>query len=216
MHDYFLLLDSVSFAHMLLLCSIAPILNPAPDNRGSLSDNTPPRDGINPNNVFGFPSSNNANYPQMPPLQPLDTPRLPDNRQAFPASPNQGNHNIYQYPYHPDLTPPPNIFHFPTPPPNNYYNIYKPTQPSRSSSTIINNASLNLTLFGLLFLLIYRISNNLAWILLLVCWFHLVVFSLAHFDFTVFLPLSRFWNENYFWYILVEKKNWKHTESFSI
>ncbi|KAG5684629.1 hypothetical protein PVAND_013851 [Polypedilum vanderplanki] len=131
-----------------------PILNPAPENTRVSSNDGPPRDSINPNNVFGFPSSNNYNpYPQMPPQQiPLDIPRLPDNKQPFPASPNQGNNNMYQYPYFPQLTPPPNVFFFPTPPPANYY---KPMQPSGSSS-IINNASLNLMLLGLLFLLIYR------------------------------------------------------------
>lgn len=165
MHDFFSVSDNQFSIISTHAVGTGPILNPAPENtRASTSDrdHSPPRDAINPNLVFGYPSSNNI-YPQMPPQQiPLDIPRLPDNRQPFPASPNQGNQNIYQYPYHPDLTPPPNIFHFPTPPPNNYYNIYKPTQPSRSSSTIINNASLNLTLLGLLFLLIYRISNNLA------------------------------------------------------
>jgi hypothetical protein len=151
--------------HSLTLPRAGPILNPAPDNaRASSSDHRdgPPRDSVNPNNVFGFPSNHNFN-PQMPPQQipvPLDIPRLPDNRQPFPSMGNGGGGgSIYNYPYHPDLTPPPNIFHFNTPPPHHYY---KPATPSGGSSTLLNAASLNLTLLGLLFLLIYRISNNSA------------------------------------------------------
>lgn len=101
----------------------------------------------------------------MPPPQiPLDIPRLPDNRQPFPASPNQGGSFQYNPPYHPDLTPPPNIgfdFRFPKTTANpNFLDQFFNSKQQRNTSTI-NNANLNLTLFGLLFLLIYRISNNL-------------------------------------------------------
>lgn len=143
--------------------------NPAPENTRpvNIPDATPPREGINPNNVFGFPSSNTNLYPQMPPPQILDVPRLPDNRQAFPASPNAGGGYPYNPPYHPELTPPPNVF---GPFRNNFVTTTK--EPSlldqflynkspRNTSTI-NRASLNLSLFSLLFLLIYRIRNNLA------------------------------------------------------
>lgn len=164
--------------------------NPIPENPrpSNAADATPPREGINPNNVFGFPNSHNI-YPQMPPPQILDIPRLPDNRQAFPASINAGGGYPYNPPYHPELTPPPNVF---GPFRNNYVTTTK--EPSlldqflynkspRNASTI-NNASLNLTLFSLLFLLIYHIRNNLAWI-------------------------GSFWlgslcEWNYFWYILSE------------
>lgn len=143
--------------------------NSAPENtRDSNANVNPPREPINPNIVFGFPSSNNHNsYPQMPPPQiPLDIPRLPDNRQAFPASPNQGG-GFYPYnpPYHPELTPPPNVF---GPFRNNY--VTTTSHPGildhlfknpRNASTI-NNANLSLSLFSLLFLLIYHIRNNLA------------------------------------------------------
>lgn len=169
--------------------------NAAPENTRDTNPNvSPPREGINPNLVFGFPSSNNHNiYPQMPIQQiPLDIPRLPDNRQPFPASPNAGG-GFYPYnpPYHPELTPPPNVF---GPFRNNYVTTTK--EPSlldqflynkspRNASTI-NNANLNLSLLSLLFLLIYHIRNNLAWI-------------------------GNFWlgslcERNYFWYILSEKK----------
>jgi hypothetical protein len=144
--------------------------NAAPENvRPSNADAIPPRgDGVNPNNVFGFPSNNNM-YGQIPPHQiPLDYPRLPDNRQAFPATPNQNGGYPYNPPYHPELTPPPNVFG----PFRNRDFVTTTKEPSlldqflynkspRNASTI-NNASLNLTLFGLLFLLIYRIRNNLA------------------------------------------------------
>lgn len=171
--------------------------NAAPENTRDTNANvSPPREGINPNLVFGFPSNNNNNhniYPQLPPQQiPLDIPRLPDNRQPFPASPNSGG-GFYPYnpPYHPELTPPPNVF---GPFRNNYVTTTR--EPSlldqflynkspRNASTI-NRANLNLSLFSLLFLLIYRIRNNLAWI-------------------------GNFWlgslcERNYFWYILCEKK----------
>jgi hypothetical protein len=106
----------------------------------------------------------------MPPPQiPLDIPRLPDNRQAFPASPNQGG-SFYPYnpPYHPELTPPPNVFG----PFRNHNYVTTTKEPGildtffngksvRSASTI-NNANLSLSLFSLLFLLIYHIRNNLA------------------------------------------------------
>ena len=125
------------------------------------------------------------------PIQPInfDNPRLPDGRQAFPASPNQGG-GFYPYnpPYHPELTPPPNVFG----PFRNRDFVTTTKEPGlldqflynkspRNASTI-NNASLNLTLLSLLFLLIYRIRNNLAWI-------------------------ASFWlgwlcEQNYFWYIL--------------
>lgn len=146
-----------------------PTFNTAPESPRPNVDANPPREGINPNLVFGFPSHQNANiYPQMPPQQiPLDIPRLPDNRQPFPATPNQGGFYPYNPPYHPELTPPPNVF---GPFRNNYVTTTR--EPSlldqffnnkspRNASTI-NNASLNLTLFSLLFLLIYRIRNNLA------------------------------------------------------
>jgi hypothetical protein len=145
--------------------------NAAPENTRDTNANVnPPREPINPNIVFGHPSSNNHNnYPQMPPPPiPLDVPRLPDNRQAFPASPNQGG-SFYPYvpPYHPELTPPPNVF---GPFRNNFVTTTK--EPSlldqflynkspRNASTI-NNANFSLSLFSLLFLLIYHIRNNLA------------------------------------------------------
>ena len=147
-----------------------PILNPAPDNtRAQKPDYVPAREPINPNNVFGWPSNPNI-YPQMPPPQiPLDIPRLPDNRQAFPATPNQNGGMIYNNPpYHPDLTPPPNIgfdFRFPKTTANpKFLDQFFNSKQQRNSSTI-NNANLNLTLLGLVFLLIYRISNNFAWTL---------------------------------------------------
>lgn len=108
---------------------------------------------------------NNYNpNPQMPaPNMPLDIPRLPDNRQPFPASPNN-NGNSYM-PYHPDLTPPPNVFG----PYRNPNFVQTTREPSllhqflnNKNSSTINNANLNLTLFGLLFLLIYRVRNNFA------------------------------------------------------
>lgn len=175
--------------------SFNPVFNTAPENtRPSNVDVNPPRGegGFNPNNVFGFPSNNPNIYPQMPPPQILDIPRLPDNRQAFPASPNIGGGYPYNPPYHPELTPPPNIFG----PFRKQDFVTTTREPSlldqflynkspRSASTI-NNASLNLTLISLMFLLIYRIRNNLAWI-------------------------GSFWlgslcEWNYFWYILSERK----------
>lgn len=143
--------------------SFNPTYNTAPENtRPSNADVNPPRGEFNPNNVFGYPSQHNV-YPQMPPPAILDIPRLPDNRQAFPASPNTGGGWVNP-PFHPELTPPPNVF-------GNYGRVYPTTttpgyldglfKAPRSASTI-NNASLNLTLISLLFLLIYRIRNNLA------------------------------------------------------
>lgn len=143
-----------------------PVFNAAPENvRPSNVDVSPPREGINPNMVFGFPSNPNIS-PQMPPPQILDIPRLPDNRQAFPASPNAGG-GSYPYPYHPELTPPPNVF---GPFRNNFVTTTKEPslldqflynkQPRNASA--INSPSFNLSLFSLLFLLIYRIRNNLA------------------------------------------------------
>jgi hypothetical protein len=148
--------------------SFNPTFNAAPENtRPADTPPSPPREGINPNLVFGYPSSQN-NFHQMPPQQiPLDIPRLPDNRQPFPATPNQGG--FYPYvPYHPELTPPPNVFG----PFRNRDFVTTTKEPSlldqflynkspRSASTI-NSANLNLSLFSLLFLLIYRIRNNLA------------------------------------------------------
>lgn len=148
--------------------SYNPVFNAAPENvRPSNVDVSPPREGINPNMVFGFPSNPNIS-PQMPPPQILDIPRLPDNRQAFPASPNAGG-GSYPYPYHPELTPPPNVF---GPFRNNFVTTTKEPslldqflynkQPRNASA--ISSPSFNLSLFSLLFLLIYRIRNNLAWI----------------------------------------------------
>jgi hypothetical protein len=104
----------------------------------------------------------------MPPPQiPLDIPRLPDNRQAFPASPNQGGGNYPYIPqYHPAPTPPPNVFG----PFRNNNAVTTATEKSlleqflnnKSHATTINNANLSLSLFSLLFLLIYHIRNNLA------------------------------------------------------
>jgi hypothetical protein len=129
----------------------------------------PPRDpGMNPNNVFGFPSSNNNMYHQVPPHQvPLDYPRLPDNRQAFPASPNSNGGN-YPYPYHPQLTPPPNVFGpfrkadfvTTTKSPGLLDQFLYNKSPRNASA--INNGSITLTLFSLLLPLIYRIRSELA------------------------------------------------------
>lgn len=145
--------------------SFNPTINAAPENvRPNVA---PPREGIDPNQVFGFPSNQNL-YPQLPPHQmPLDIPRLPDQRQPFPATPNQGGFYPYNPPYHPELTPPPNVF---GPFRNNYVTTTKEPSlldqflynKSPRNATAINDASLNLTLFSLLFLLIYRIRNNLA------------------------------------------------------
>ncbi|CRL04230.1 CLUMA_CG017332, isoform C [Clunio marinus] len=149
--------------------SYNPNYNTASENtRPSNVNVNPPRaEAIDPNLVFGFPSNPNI-HPQMPPQQiPLDIPRLPDNRQAFPATPNQGGGSYYNPGLYPAPTPPPNVFG-----PFRNKNVEKSTEPSlldqflynkspRNLSTI-NNANLNLTLFSLLFLLIYRIRNNLA------------------------------------------------------
>lgn len=141
------------------------LLNPSPDNtRNPKPDYVAPRDPINPNNVFGWPSNPNI-YPQMPaPQVPLDIPRLPDNRQPFPAMPNPNGGLVFNNPpYHPDLTPPPNIgfdYRFPKTTANpKFLDQFFNSKQQRNSSTI-NNVNLNLTLLGLLFLLIYRISNN--------------------------------------------------------
>lgn len=144
--------------------------NPAPDNtRVTNSDPNPPRDiAINPNNVFGFPSNPNT-YPVLPPYQtPLDIPRLPDNRQPFPASPNQGSGYPYVPSFHPELTPPPNVFGpfrrdqfvTTTKEPSLLDQFLYNKSPRNGSE--INRATLNLTLLSLLFLLIYRIRNNLV------------------------------------------------------
>lgn len=95
------------------------------------------------------------------PQMPLDVPRLPDNRQPFPASPNAGG-NSYM-PYHPDLTPPPNVFG----PYRNPNYVTTTREPSllhqflnnKNSSPKIDNANLNLTLFGVIVLFIYRFQN---------------------------------------------------------
>lgn len=139
-----------------------PTFNAAPENpRPSNIDSSPPRDpGVNPNLVFGFPARDNSMYNQNP------NPQLPDNRQPFPAMPNSNGFYPYNPPgYYPAPTPPPNVF---GPFRNNYVTTTKEPglldqflNNKRNASTI-NNASLNLTLFGLLFLLIYRIRNNLA------------------------------------------------------
>lgn len=170
--------------------SFNPNYNAAPDNnRPSNADVIPPREGVNPNLIFGFPSNNNP-YPQMPPPAILDIPRLPDNRQAFPASSNSGGGWIANPPYHPELTPPPNVFGpFPR---NNFVTTTKEPSlldqflynKSPRNASAINSASLNLTLISLLFLLIYRIRNNLAWIG--IAW------------------LGSLCERNYFWYILSE------------
>jgi hypothetical protein len=139
------------------------LLNPAPENtRSSNTDYTPPvRDGINPNQVFGFPS--NANYPHMNPAQiPLDIPRLPDNRQPFPNMPRDAQSFGF---HHPDLTPPPNVFApyrpVTTTANPNFLDQFFTGKQQRNHSTI-NHANLNLTLLSLLFLLIYRIANKLT------------------------------------------------------
>jgi hypothetical protein len=157
---YYFLYD---FVNVLL----GTILNPAPENtRSSNSDAPPPRvDRINPNLVFGLPNSMNpqSNYP--PQQIPLDIPRLPDNRQPFPMMGGSGSQYPYIPPYHPDLTPPPNVFgpyRVPTTTSNpNFLDQFFNSKQQRNFSTI-NNANINLTIFGLLFLLIYRISNNMA------------------------------------------------------
>lgn len=170
-----------------------PTFNAPPENVRPNADATPPREGINPNNVFGYPSNPNI-YPQMPPPQILDIPRLPDNRQAFPASPNVGGGYPYNPSYHPDITPPPNVF---GPFRNNYVTTTREpgildqffNGKSQRSASTINLASLNLTLLSLMFLLIYRIRNNLAWI--------------GNFW------LGSLYERNYFWYILSEKKKFR-------
>jgi len=146
-------------------------LNPVPDNARipPNTDYNPPRgEVVNPNNVFGFPNVHN-NYPQMPPQQiPLDIPRLPDNKQAFPASPNSGGGFAYNPSYHPAPTPPPNVFG-PYRPPyvtstsgSGLIDQLLKAHSTRSTSTI-NIASLNLMLCSLLFLFYYRIRlTNLA------------------------------------------------------
>jgi hypothetical protein len=159
-------LSLFSFFFHISLIFTGTILNSAPENtRSSNIDHTPPRDPINPNNIFGWPNSNSNSFPQMPPQQiPLDIPRLPDNRQAFPNIPNAGgspNVGIY----HPDLTPPPNVFgpYRPmttTANPNFLDQFFNSKQQRNHSS--INHANLNVTLLGLLFVLIYRVANNFA------------------------------------------------------
>lgn len=157
---------SKKIVHTCMIITGPILLNPAPDNtRVVKPDNVPSRDPINPNHVFGFASNPNI-YPQMPPAQiPLDVPRLPDLRQPFPASPNQGAHFQYNPPFHPDLTPPPFIgfdFRFPKTTANpNFLDSFFNSKQQRNASAV-NNASLNLTLLGLFFLLIYRITNNSA------------------------------------------------------
>lgn len=142
------------------------MLNPAPENTRSSNIESPPRDPINPNQIFGWPNSHSNPYPQLPPQQvPLDIPRLPDNRQVFPNMPNSAG----VYPNiginHPDLTPPPNVF-APYRPmtttvnPNFLDQFFNSKQQRNHSS--INNASLNLTFLSFLFMLIYRIANNFA------------------------------------------------------
>jgi hypothetical protein len=156
---------------MCLIFITAVNLNPAPDNTQYTNpEYIPPRTNtyeVNPNNVFGNPNA--GNYPQHgQPQAPLDyiPPRLPDNRQPFPASPNQGG--SYQFPYyHDSLTPPPNVF---GPFKNNVY-VTTTREPSLLNQFFNNkqtrnfsnqtNPSLNLTLFSLLFLLIYTIRRNL-------------------------------------------------------
>lgn len=135
----------------------------------------PPPPALNPNLVFGQPQNSNGyaqnnNYKppssQLPaPQMPLDIPRLPDNRQPFPASPNNQNY----YPYHPDLTPPPNVF---GPFRNNFVTTTR--EPSllqqflnNKNASTINHANFNLTLIGLLsFLLVSFLRHNIiviAW-----------------------------------------------------
>lgn len=136
-----------------------PILNPSPENpRSSNVEHTPPRDGVNTNNVFGFPPM--QNYPHVNPMIPLDIPRLPDNRQPFPNMPNDAkSYNIN----HPALTPPPNVFGPYRPPTTttnpNFLDQFFTGKQQRNHSTI-NNANLNLTLLSLLYLLIYRIASK--------------------------------------------------------
>jgi len=105
-----------------------------------------PRDPINQNNVIGWASNPNI-YPQIP-FQP------------FPAMPNPNNS-----PYQPGQTPPPYIgfeTRYPRTTANPIvFDDFFNRKPQRNSSTI-NNANLNLSLLGLLLLLIYRISNNFA------------------------------------------------------
>ena len=145
---------------------IGPLLSPAPENTRSSNIDSPPRDPINPNSIFGWPNLHSNPYPHMQPAQPpLDIPRLPDNRQAFPNMPNA--HGVYPNVgmYHPDLTPPPNVFgpyrpQTTTANPNFLDQFFNSKQQRNHSS--INNANLNLTLLSLLFMLIYRIANNFA------------------------------------------------------
>lgn len=174
---------------------IGPLLSPAPENTRSSNIDSPPRDPINPNSIFGWPNLHQNPYPHMQPAQtPLDIPRLPDNRQAFPNMPNA--HGVYPNVgmYHPDLTPPPNVFgpyrpQTTTANPNFLDQFFNSKQQRNHSS--INSANLNLTLLSLLFMLIYRIANNFAW-------------TSGVFD------CFRLWNETYyFWYILKESKNLK-------
>jgi hypothetical protein len=158
---------SVLFFFHISLIFTGPILNPAPENtRSSNIDQPPPRDPINPNQIFGWPNSNSNSFPQMPPPQiPLDIPRLPDNRQAFPNIPGNGGGYVNVGMYHPDLTPPPNVFgpYRPmttTANPNFLDQFFNSKQQRNHSS--INHANLNVTLLGLLFVLIYRVANNFA------------------------------------------------------
>lgn len=158
-----------------------PIFSP-PNTAQDNSRNTyidpvvpPPPPAVNPNLVFGAPQSPNGyannNYKppasQLPqPSMPLDIPRLPDNRQPFPASPGVGSY----YPFHPDLTPPPNVF---GPFRNNYVTTTR--EPgllqqflNNKNASTINHANLNLTVFGSLFLLILcllrsNMNNVIAW-----------------------------------------------------
>ena len=143
-------------------------LSPVPENARPNTDSSPPRESINPNNVFGYPSSHNI-YPQMPPYQiPLDTPRLPDNRQAFPASTNFNGGYVPLY--QDGLTPPPNVFG----PFRNSQFVTTTKEPSLLDQFLYNKSprnastmampSLNLTFISLIFLLIYTIRHNLFWI----------------------------------------------------
>lgn len=145
--------------------------NPAPENtrnnNAAAADYSPPRESIDPNMVFGNTQTHSL-YPQLPPYQPpLDYPRLPDNRQPFPASPNQ-HHNYPQNPYyHDNLTPPPNVF---GPFRNSYVTTTKEPSlldqflynksPKKNGSTL-NRPSAVLTMCSLIFLLIYRLRKDL-------------------------------------------------------
>lgn len=163
-HHTHVYLSILLIAWIYLETFTGPVLNPSPENtRSSNTEYTQPRDGVNPNNVFGYPSS--GNYPHMNPAQiPLDIPRLPDNRQVFPSMPRDGQSFGF---HHPDLTPPPNVFAPYRPPttttnPNFLDHFFTGKQQGNNST--INNANLNLTLLSSLFLLFYRIANKFTWI----------------------------------------------------